>query len=109
MLTYILKRLVLLVIVVLGVTMATFILMNAAPGDPAEMVAIARYGLENLTAVEIENIRMSEGLDAPIWIQYLHWLAYIKCAQANGIYFAPLFFCYATGFICFQQHCFFSR
>jgi len=76
MLTYILKRLVLLVIVVVGVTMATFILMNVAPGDPAEMVAIARYGLENLTAVEIENIRISEGLDAPVWIQYLHWLAY---------------------------------
>ncbi len=77
MTSYILRRLALLVIVVFGVTIATFALMHIAPGDPAEMVAIARYGLENLTAEEVENIRISEGLDAPVWIQYFHWGAHI--------------------------------
>lgn len=74
---YILKRSGLLIIVVFGVTIATFVLMNMAPGDQAEMVAIARYGLENLTADEIENIRISEGLDAPVWVQYFHWVSHI--------------------------------
>ena len=76
MLNYISRRLVLLLIVVLGVTIMTFALMNLAPGDPAEMIAMARYGLENLTVEEVEHIRISEGLDAPVWIQYMHWLAY---------------------------------
>ncbi len=76
MLTYISRRLMMLAIVVLGVTIMTFVLMNVAPGDPAEMVAMARYGLENLTVEQVENIRISEGLDAPVWIQYMHWLAH---------------------------------
>ena len=78
MVHYILKRLGLLIIVVFGVTIATFVLMNMAPGDQAEMVAMARYGLENLTAGEIENIRISEGLDAPVWVQYIHWLSHVS-------------------------------
>ncbi|NLJ76290.1 MAG: ABC transporter permease [Peptococcaceae bacterium] len=78
MVHYILKRLGLLIIVVFGVTIATFVLMNMAPGDQAEMVAMARYGLENLTAGEIENIRISEGLDAPVWVQYFHWLSHVS-------------------------------
>jgi len=77
MTVYITRRLGLLVIVALGVTVMTFALMNAAPGDPAEMVAIARYGLENLTAEDVERIRISEGLDAPLWVQYGHWLGHI--------------------------------
>lgn len=77
MISYILKRLALLIIVVFGVTIATFMLMNIAPGDPAEMVAIARYGLENLTVEEVEKIRISEGLDAPVWNQYFYWLSHI--------------------------------
>ncbi|MEN6348291.1 MAG: nickel ABC transporter permease [Syntrophomonas sp.] len=77
MLTYIIRRLVLLAIVVLGVTIMTFVLMNAAPGDPAEMIAIARYGLENLTVEEVEHIRIIEGLDASVGIQYLDWLTHV--------------------------------
>ena len=47
MLKYIIRRFV-LVIVVIGVTLVTFTMIHLAPGDPAELMAIARYGLENL-------------------------------------------------------------
>jgi len=57
MLKYIARRLTLLVVVVIGVTLMTFTLMHLAPGDPAEMIAITRYGLENLTREDIEQIR----------------------------------------------------
>jgi peptide/nickel transport system permease protein len=73
MLTYIVRRLALLVIVALGVTILTFIMMHLAPGDPAEMIAMALYGLENLTVENVEDIRIIEGFDSPVWIQYLHW------------------------------------
>jgi len=51
--------------------------MHLAPGDPAEMVALARYGQENLTRESIELVRQGEGLDKPIFIQYGRWLLHI--------------------------------
>ncbi|MDK2935489.1 nickel ABC transporter permease [Acetobacterium carbinolicum] len=74
---YIGKRLCLLLIVILGVTVLTFTLMHAAPGDMAEMIAISRYGAENLTTAEVEAIRLSEGLDSPVMVQYFHWLTHM--------------------------------
>lgn len=74
---YIGKRLCLLLIVILGVTLLTFTLMHAAPGDMAEMIAISRYGAENLTTAEVEAIRLSEGLDSPVMVQYFHWLTHM--------------------------------
>lgn len=74
MLKYIVRRLAMLVIVVLGVTLVTFTMMHLAPGDPAELMAVARYGLENLTKENVEQIRVAEGLDAPLYVQYLRWL-----------------------------------
>ena len=76
MLKYIVRRLAMLVIVVIGVTLVTFTMTHLAPGDPAELMAIARYGLENLSEEDIERIRVAEGLDAPIFIQYLRWLGH---------------------------------
>jgi len=76
MLKYVLKRLLLVFVVVLGVTVVTFSAMQFAPGDPAEMIAVARYG-EDLTQGEIEWVRATEGLDAPVYIQYLRWLEHV--------------------------------
>lgn len=76
MLKYLLKRLLLVFVVVLGVTVVTFSAMHFAPGDPAEMIAVARYG-EDLTQGEIEWVRATEGLDAPVYIQYLRWLEHV--------------------------------
>lgn len=77
MLAYISRRIALLILVMIGVTMLTFMLIHLAPGDPAEMIAIARYGEENLSVEVIEQIRDNEGLDSPILIQYLIWTGHI--------------------------------
>lgn len=74
MFKYLARRLALLIVVVLGVTLMTFSLMHLAPGDPAEMIAMARYGLDNLTVEDIEQIRVEESLDSPVSVQYLCWL-----------------------------------
>lgn len=76
MLKYIARRLAMLIIVVFGVTLITFTMMHLAPGDPAELIATARYGLENLTEEDVERIRVAEGLDSPVFIQYLRWLGH---------------------------------
>jgi len=79
----------LMFIVMLGVTMMTFLIMNLTPGDPAEMIAMARYGVDDLTREDIELVRVQEGLDAPVYIQYLRWLNHVLhgdlgCSLTNG-------------------------
>ncbi|MBU7032461.1 MAG: ABC transporter permease [Theionarchaea archaeon] len=66
---YILKRLAMLVIVLLGVSVITFVLVRAAPGDPAVHLAG-----EHATAATLEAIREKYHLNEPIYVQYFIWL-----------------------------------
>jgi len=61
-------------VVALGVTVLTFALMRLMPGDPAALIARAKYG-EEVRPDLIEQVRKDEGLDAPLPFQYLRWLA----------------------------------
>lgn len=61
----------------LGATFLTFMLMQLAPGDPAEQIALARYGMDNLTEEMIAEIRAEENLDAPVLVQYGTWLSHV--------------------------------
>lgn len=76
MFKYIIRRLLLMLIVIAGVTMLTFLLMYLAPGDAAQLIAVARHG-PSMGYDEIEEIRASENLDNPIHIQYSNWLGHI--------------------------------
>jgi peptide/nickel transport system permease protein len=69
MLSYILKRLVQLVPVLLGITLACFFLLRALPGDPATLLLGARGGPE-----EIALMKQRLGLDLPLWRQYFMFL-----------------------------------
>ncbi|MDD4331713.1 MAG: ABC transporter permease [Methanosarcinaceae archaeon] len=73
---YIAKRLLLISGVLLGVTFVTFSAMYLAPGDPAEVIALARYG-QDLSTEQIEAVRAAEGLEAPFHVQYLTWLHHL--------------------------------
>jgi peptide/nickel transport system permease protein len=74
MLTYVLRRLGLMVFIMLGVSVITFSMMHLVPGDPAEVIAMERYG-EEITAETIEHVRRELGLDQPIYVQYSRWLS----------------------------------
>ncbi|MCL0056867.1 ABC transporter permease [Dehalococcoidia bacterium] len=73
MLTYVIRRMGLMVFILLGVSVITFSMMHFVPGDPAEMIAMERYG-EEITAETIEFVRAELGLDQPVYIQYFRWL-----------------------------------
>ncbi|GAA2358395.1 ABC transporter permease [Dactylosporangium salmoneum] len=64
-----LKRIVTLVPVMIVVSMATFGLILAVPGDPA-----ARIAGPNATDAQIALIREQLGVNDPVVVQYLHWL-----------------------------------
>jgi peptide/nickel transport system permease protein len=65
MLTYFLRRLVLVVFVVWGVTIATFLLSQVVPGDPA----LAALG-DHASDERILQWKQQKGLDQPIVVQY---------------------------------------
>ncbi|MDR5700849.1 ABC transporter permease [Agromyces aerolatus] len=65
----IVRRVLLMVPILLGVTLVTFLLTQVIPSDPA--VALAG---DTASDEAIEAIRERLGLDEPIWMQYLNYL-----------------------------------
>jgi peptide/nickel transport system permease protein len=71
---YLLKRLLSALLVAFIASLVSFALLRLAPGDPAKMLALARFGVNGATPEEIERIRRAERLDAPFVLQYGRWL-----------------------------------
>lgn len=72
MVRYILKRLLQLVVVLLGVTFLTFMITQATPSDAAEMKYVS-MGMMPSTEL-LEKSREEMGLNDPVLIQYGRWL-----------------------------------
>jgi peptide/nickel transport system permease protein len=72
MLSYIVRRLLHAVIVILIVSFSVFLLLRALPGDPIEML-VAQNTLQEYTPEMIEELRESKGLNDPILVQYVTW------------------------------------
>lgn len=69
MFKYILRRLLIMIPVLLGLTLVVFLLVNVLPGDTARIIA-GDYADE----ATVESIREAYGLDKPLHIQYLNFL-----------------------------------
>lgn len=69
---YLIKRLLVMIPVLFGITILSFIIMNLAPGDPAYMHWDYEQGPP--TPEDIAEIRTKLGLDEPIFIRYGLWL-----------------------------------
>ena len=64
------RRLVFMAFVLWGVTLVTFFLSRVAPGDPARLIAGP-----HANAAAIANVRAIYGLDRPLPVQYVNYLA----------------------------------
>jgi peptide/nickel transport system permease protein len=69
---YLIKRLLIMIPMLLGITILTFLLMSLAPGDPVMMFVNTEKGVP--TAAELARVRALLGLDQPIYIRYFLWL-----------------------------------
>ncbi len=67
---YILKRLGMFIIVLLGVTIVVFSIMNLTPGDPAEII----LG-HSASHASIEKLRVEMGLDRPFYVRYFDYMS----------------------------------
>lgn len=69
---YVLKRVLLIFYTLLIVSLIVFAITQVLPADAAVML----LG-ENATPEALHAIRQTLGLDAPVWLQYLHWLGHV--------------------------------
>jgi peptide/nickel transport system permease protein len=77
MMTYIIRRLLQGLAVVLLVSFATFGMMQLAPGDPIDLMV----GEAWVTDDQIERIRAQWGLDRPWYEQYITWMSNVVRAD----------------------------
>jgi ABC-type dipeptide/oligopeptide/nickel transport system permease component len=69
MVPYILRRIVMLLPVLFGVTLVSFSLLHLVPGDPAEVL-----GGQEASKADIDRIRKEYGLDQPLVVQYARFV-----------------------------------
>ena len=69
---YALRRLLLAVPVLFGVSVLVFAVLHLAPGDPAAIMLGAQA-----TKEDVERLRRDLGLDEPLVVQYLHWIGQV--------------------------------
>ncbi len=71
MLAYILKRLAMMVPMIFGITLITFVVIHLAPGGPVEVETEMSL---KASAQARENLKRLYGLDRPLHVQYFDWL-----------------------------------
>lgn len=68
---YLTKRLTMMIPIILGITLITFVVIHLAPGGPVEVQTEMQL---KASAQARENLKKLYGLDKPLHIQYLDWL-----------------------------------
>src|ERR1043166_3413782 len=67
---YLLRRLLILVPSLIGISIVLFTALELAPGDPFGGLATSANVPPEVGAA----LRAKFGLDDPVWLRYLHWL-----------------------------------
>lgn len=81
MVTYILKRILALIPVIIGITLLIYFVMSFSPGDPATM----QLG-SAATQESIAQLRAELGLDQPILMQYFRYMANLLKGDMGNSY-----------------------
>jgi peptide/nickel transport system permease protein len=71
---YLLRRLLIAVPTLIGVTILIFLAMRVLPGDPLAVILSESAGNFVLSDAELAAARASLGLDKPLHLQYLEWM-----------------------------------
>ncbi len=72
--TYILRRLLQFVPVLIGVSFFVFAIMRIVPGDVALMILVGPEGQGQVDPVQLEKLRDELGLKDPLYQQYFKWV-----------------------------------
>jgi len=77
MTTYIIRRLIQAVFILILVTLMVFFVMRLLPGDPIIIYVAQTAQLEAMPPEMIDQLRQQFGLDKPLHIQYFNWIGNI--------------------------------
>ena len=69
--SYLIRRLLLMVVTLFGISVIIFVLLRIVPGNIADILFDAA-GM--VSAAEKHKLEVELGLDQPIAIQYIHWI-----------------------------------
>jgi peptide/nickel transport system permease protein len=75
MTTYIFRRLLQAVVVLILVTLIVFFVMRLLPGDPLIVYVAMTAELEAMPPEMLDELRREFGLDKPILVQYVNWIS----------------------------------
>jgi len=71
---YFVKRLLLLIPTLLGISIVSFLIIHLLPGDPARVKVEAPERNQLVTEQTLRETRAIYGLDQPLYVQYFRWL-----------------------------------
>ncbi len=72
---YIARRLLMLIPMLIGVSLVLFVLMRLIPGDIASLILMGPSGESGADPKAVAELRHKLGLDRPLPMQYLTWIA----------------------------------
>ena len=72
---YLLRRLMTLPLLLVGISLVSFMLLNFAPGDAAEITLLRQNGGISPSPQDVVSMRQELGLDAPLPVRYVRWVA----------------------------------
>jgi peptide/nickel transport system permease protein len=73
MVTYVIRRLILALIVLMIVSLLVFLAMRMLPGDPIRML-LTQNTQQQYSEEQLVQLRQEFGLDKPLMVQYLRWI-----------------------------------
>ena len=74
MVTYIIRRVLMGIVVLILVSLIVFFSLRLLPGDPALIYVSAQSGGQGVTEERLDEVRHEYGLDKPVPVQYLNWV-----------------------------------
>lgn len=78
---YLIRRLIQAVLILIGISFITYILLFLLPADPARQVAGRTASVE-----QVEQVRVQLGLDKPVWQQYAVYLGKLATGDLGRSY-----------------------
>jgi len=75
---YVIRRVLLMIPIILGISVVVFALLVAAPGDQVDLLI---SGVPNITPDDVIRLKHAYGLDQPVGVRYVRWVE--RAAQGD--------------------------
>lgn len=74
--TYIIRRLIQSIFVIILITLVVFVVIRLLPGDPI-LIYMSQHDVDSLTVEQVNAVRAEFGLDKSMPLQYVNWIGSI--------------------------------